>query len=74
MGNLLQKINADFFNISRGSAMECAGCLDILEAKKIINHQKAIEGKSMLHDIVNMLMGLIKSNSNRAYNSDAEYF
>lgn len=63
-----------FFDISRGSALEAAACLDVLCAKKVISKDVADEGKEILSSIVSMLTGLIKSNSaDRAYEEDVEY-
>jgi len=50
-----------FFDIARGSALECAACLDVLVAKK--RHARAEQGKEMLRRIVSMLVGLIRSTS-----------
>ena len=52
-----------FFDTARGSALECAACLDVLVAKRIINESMAVEGKGLLLEIVSMLIGLIRSNS-----------
>ena len=52
-----------FFDTARGSALECAACLDVLVAKTMIEESLAIEGKGMLLEIVSMLVGLIRSNS-----------
>jgi four helix bundle protein len=52
-----------FFDIARGSALECAACLDVLIAKKKIEQSKANEGKESLVEIVSMLVGLIRANS-----------
>lgn len=52
-----------FFDIARGSALECAACLDVLVAKKKIKETKADEGMALLVEIVSMLVGLIRSNS-----------
>ena len=52
-----------FFDIARGSALECAACLDVLLAKKMIKKPLADEGKRSLIDIVAMLVGLIRANS-----------
>jgi four helix bundle protein len=51
-----------FFDIARGSALECAACLDVLVAKKLATVDVANDGKEILHDIVCMLIGLIRSN------------
>jgi four helix bundle protein len=66
-GKFTQKDRCRYFDISRGSAMECAGCLDVLSAKNLIDEASKKEGKLFLTGIVNMLMGLIKANSERAY-------
>jgi len=50
-----------FFDIARGSALECAACLDVLVAKKRIDSADA--GKAILVRIVSMLVGLIRSTS-----------
>ena len=61
-----------FFDIARGSALECAACLDVLVAKKRINC--ADEGKTQLVRIVSMLVGLIRSTSqSRVYEEQGEY-
>ena len=52
-----------FFDIARGSALECAACLDVLVAKKMIEEKKAEEGKASLVEIVSMLVGLTRANS-----------
>jgi len=52
-----------FFDIARGSALECGACLDVLIAKKKIEGSKADEGKESLVAIVSMLVGLIRANS-----------
>ena len=63
-----------FFDIARGSALECAACLNVLLARKKITSEKAIEGKEILSPIVSMLVGLIKTTlSNRLYEEHAEY-
>ena len=50
-----------FFDIARGSALECAACLDVLVTKKRI--ASADDGKAILVRIVSMLVGLIRSTS-----------
>lgn len=50
-----------FFDIARGSALECAACLDVLVAKKLI--VQIDPGKELLARIVSMLVGLIRSTS-----------
>ncbi len=47
-----------YFEISRGSALECASIQDCLEACKVISSERNLEGKSMLQRIVSMLTKL----------------
>ena len=47
------------FDDARGSATECAACLDALVAKKIFPEARGLEGKRMLSQIVRMLSGLV---------------
>lgn len=52
-----------FFDIARGSALECAACLDVLVAKQLLEKERADEGKGSIFEIVSMLVGLIRANS-----------
>ena len=63
-----------FFDIARGSTLECAACLDVLAAKTLIELNVAETGKGMLVEIVSMLVGLIRANSDtRVFEEHAEY-
>jgi len=63
-----------FFDIARGSGLECAGCLDLLFIKKHLSETELDEGKSLLKDIVSLLVGLIRSNSpDRLHEETIEY-
>ena len=63
-----------FFDIARGSALECAAGLDVLVAKKQVTEPEAVEGKTILVRIVSMLVGLIKATStSRIYEEPGEY-
>ena len=53
------QVRAKFFDDARGSATECAGCLDALVAKAVFAPDRIIEGKTMLLRIVSMLCGLV---------------
>jgi four helix bundle protein len=53
------QVRAKFFDDARGSATECAACLDALVAKGVFSPDKMSEGKSMLLRIVSMLCGLV---------------
>ena len=52
-----------FFDIARGSALECAAALDIIVAKKRATKSEVAAGRELLVDIVSLLVGLIRSNS-----------
>ena len=52
-----------FFDIARGSALESAACLDVLVARRVIQETRVDEGKRMLIEIVAMLVGLVRANS-----------
>ncbi len=59
-----------FFDIARGSSLECAAALDVLVAKKVVQEQGIDAGKAMLAEVVNMLVGLIRSNSETRLRED----
>ena len=50
-----------YFDTSRGSALECAACLDVLVAKGKCTAEEIQRGKEILHEIVSLLIGLIRS-------------
>ena len=61
-----------FFDIARGSALECAACLDVLVAKKLI--EQVDSGKAILARIVSMLVGLIRRTSpSRVHEGPIDY-
>ena len=60
-----------FFDIARGSGLESAGCLDLLFIKKLLSDAELDEGKTLLKDIVCLLVGLIRSNSPDRMHEDA---
>ena len=62
---------AKFFDDARGSAVECAGCLDALVAKGLTQPRRIIDGKTMLWRIVSMLSKLVER-FDESYNEDAE--
>lgn len=72
-GKFSSKDRCRYFDISMGSTLESSACLDILFIKKIINDDEKISGKEMLNEIVAMLIGLIKSNSDRVYEEIENY-
>jgi len=72
-GKYSKKDKCRYFDISLGSSFECAGCLDILSVRDLISNQEANKGKLVIKEIISMLFGLIKSNSDRLYEENAEY-
>jgi four helix bundle protein len=58
-GKRQRPVRAKFFDDARGSATECAACLDALVVKRAAAETRIIEGKKMLLRIVSMLCGLV---------------
>lgn len=58
-GKRQRQVRAKFFDDARGSATECAACLDALVAKRIATPDRIIAGKDLLLKIVSMLSGLV---------------
>ena len=54
-----------FLDFARGSALECAACLDVLVAKRLIRAERIRSGKEQLLEIVSMLIGLAYSLNER---------
>jgi len=50
-----------YFDIARGSALECAACMDICRLKGLISVGRCNEEKRQLRMIVGMLAGLIRA-------------
>jgi four helix bundle protein len=72
-GKYSGKDRCRYFDIAKGSSLESAACLDVLYAKELINKETLFEGKTQLKEIVSMIMGLIKSNSDRIYEAEENY-
>ena len=59
-GKRQRPIRPKFFDDARGSATECAGCLDALVAKKAGNESRVAKGKRMLAQTIAMLSRMIE--------------
>ena len=59
-----------FFDIARGSALECAAALDVLVAKSVLKEADVDAGKEQLAEVVSMMVGLIRSNSGDRLHED----
>jgi four helix bundle protein len=65
-GKFSERDQARFFEIARGSALECAACLDVLVVRKLAGESQVAEGKEHLVQVVRMLMGLLRRFSGHA--------
>jgi four helix bundle protein len=65
-GKFPAKDRAHFFEMARGSALECAACLDVLLVRKLASEQQVVGQKEKLARIVQMLTGLLRKFSERA--------
>ena len=63
-----------YFDNARGSALECAACLDVLVAKKVFGFETIESGKEILRSVVSMLIGLIRSNSDERLHETAPVY
>ena len=73
-GKFTQRDRCRYFDIARGSALECAAVLDVFVAKALLEKHEILQGKEILLNIVSMLVGLIRSNStNRVFESKVQY-
>jgi four helix bundle protein len=50
-----------YLDSTRGSALECAACLDVLVAKGKVTSEPIEDGKRILRETVALLIGLTKS-------------
>ena len=61
-GKWSRKDRCRFFDIAKGSALECAAALDSAVAREFLEKGRAYEGKLILSKVVRMLIGLIQAN------------
>ena len=64
-GKIAEKDRARFLEIARGSALECAACLDVLLVRGLANEKAVEAAKERLSRIVAMLMGMLRRFSSR---------
>src|SRR6266480_2149108 len=65
-GKFSAKDRARFLEMTRGSALECAACLDVLFVRNLAGEQQVAGQKETLARIVHMLIGLLREFSGRA--------
>ncbi len=58
---------------ANGSALECAACLDVFVAKELLTPHVVYPGKSLLAEIVSILITMRKSTANRVSEDRAPY-
>jgi len=62
-----------YFGHANGSALECAACLDVFVAKKLLDNQDVFPGKCLLAEIVSILIAMRKTTANRVCEDQAMY-
>ena len=72
-GKFAVKDRCRFLDFARGSALECAACLDVLVAKQLCDEVAIRSGKQQLLEVVSMLMGLISSLASRIAEEQGTY-
>jgi four helix bundle protein len=65
-GKFSVKDRARFLEMARGSALECAACLDVLVARRLATTEQIADPKAQLAAIVRMMIGLLKRFSEKA--------
>jgi four helix bundle protein len=58
---------------ANGSALECAACLDVFVAKNLLAADDVYPGKSLLAEVVSMLIAMRKTAANRVHEEHAAY-
>jgi four helix bundle protein len=62
-----------YLDISRGSALESAACLDVLVARFALTGEEIMEGKAILHSVVSLVAGLIARFGGNVQEDQAPY-
>ena len=65
-GKFSERDRARFLEIARGSALECAACLDVMVIRALLPSESIAVQKEQLSRIVQMLMGMLRKFSGRA--------
>ncbi len=73
-GKYTPKDRCHYFDIARGSTLESAAALDVIVARRVLTQDEVQLGKDLLHDVVGLLIGLIRNNStDRMHEDQVEY-
>lgn len=62
-----------YFDIARGSTVECAAWLDVLVRRNQLDAARIAEGKAILIEVVSMTAGLIARFSSEVHEDQAAY-
>ncbi len=68
-GKYSEKDRCSYVDTARGSAFECAGDLDNLVVKKLVDQEKEKRGKEILQKMIPMLIGFNRNHSDRFTNT-----
>ena len=68
-GKRVSQLRARFFDDARGSATECAACMDALVAKRACSVKRVEEGKAMLVDRFDDVSGVSRALESRTSSS-----
>jgi len=59
---------------ANGSVLECAACLDVLVAKRVLTREQTTPGKALFRQVCGMLIAMQKSASDRVREDGAERY
>lgn len=62
-----------YLGYANGSALECAACLDVFVAKSLVSAEDMLQGKSLLAEIVSILVSMRRTTTNRVDESHVPY-